>query len=182
MTKPNVFLVSDTHFGHKGVCNFLRRDGVTKLRPWNDPDEMDEELVSRWNAKVKPNDFVYHLGDVVINRKALKTLSRLNGIKTLIKGNHDIFKIHEYTEYFKDVRSCHPLMNQYILTHIPLHPGSLGRWGMNIHGHLHADVVLDENGQPDQRYLCVCVEHTDFAPIELSELNDLIKKQHNWNI
>ena len=35
---PSVFLVSDTHFGHAGVCRFTRNDGVTKLRPWTDPD------------------------------------------------------------------------------------------------------------------------------------------------
>ena len=67
---PSVFLVSDTHFGHAGVCHFIRNDGVTKLRPWTDPDEMDEEMVKRWNETVRPNDKVYHLGDVVINRKA----------------------------------------------------------------------------------------------------------------
>lgn len=33
---PSVWLVSDTHFGHAGVCRFLREDG-TKLRPWDDP-------------------------------------------------------------------------------------------------------------------------------------------------
>ena len=42
---PGVFLVSDQHFGHAGVCRFLRNDGVTKLRPWTDPAEMDEHLV-----------------------------------------------------------------------------------------------------------------------------------------
>jgi len=45
---PAVFLVSDTHFGHAGVCRFLRDDG-TKLRPWDNPEEMDEEMVKRWN-------------------------------------------------------------------------------------------------------------------------------------
>ena len=80
---PAVFLVSDTHFGHAGVCHFTRNDGVTKLRPWTDPDEMDEEMVKRWNETVRPNDKVYHLGDVVINRKALKIMSRLNGDKVL---------------------------------------------------------------------------------------------------
>ena len=34
---PSVFLVSDTHFGHLGMCRFTRADGVTKLRPWDDP-------------------------------------------------------------------------------------------------------------------------------------------------
>ena len=62
----------------------------------NDPNEMDEEMIKRWNETVRPNDKVYHLGDVVINRKALTTLSRLNGDKVLIRGNHDIFKLEEY--------------------------------------------------------------------------------------
>ena len=76
-----VFLVSDTHFGHAGVCRFT--DSVTgeKIRPWTDPAEMDEEMVKRWNETVRPNDKVYHLGDVVINRKALSIMSRLNGDK-----------------------------------------------------------------------------------------------------
>jgi calcineurin-like phosphoesterase family protein len=55
---PSVFLVSDTHFGHVGVCRFTRNDGVTKLRPWIDPDEMDEAMVKAWNERVRPNDKV----------------------------------------------------------------------------------------------------------------------------
>ena len=93
---PAVFLVSDTHFGHLGVCKFTRNDGVTKLRPWDNPDEMDEFMVEAWNERVRPNDKVYHLGDVVINRRALSTMSRLNGDKVLIRGNHDIFRDDEY--------------------------------------------------------------------------------------
>ena len=100
------FLIADTHFGHKGVCHFLREDG-NKLRPWNTPEEMDEELIKRWNDTVGPNDKVYHLGDVVMNRKALPTLHRLNGDKILIKGNHDIYSLEEYTPFFRDVRAYH---------------------------------------------------------------------------
>ena len=51
---PSVFLVSDTHFGHTGVCRFTRADGVTKLRPWDSAEEMDEEMVRRWNALFTP--------------------------------------------------------------------------------------------------------------------------------
>ncbi len=61
---PAVFLVSDTHFGHAGVCRFLREDG-SKLRPWDDPSEMDEAMIKRWNERVRPNDKVYHLGEMV---------------------------------------------------------------------------------------------------------------------
>ena len=174
---PSVFLVSDTHFGHKGVCHFTRNDGVTKLRPWDTAEEMDEAMVSAWNDRVRPNDKVYHLGDCVINRKALKIFDRLNGDKVLIRGNHDIFKDTDYREHFRELRAYH-VMNGLILSHIPLHEASLGRFGTNIHGHLHANRVMKARGidartgetlysdEIDTRYHCVCVEQTpDFAPI-----------------
>jgi len=178
---PATFLVSDTHFGHAGVCRFTEADGVTKIRPWTDPDEMDEEMVRRWNETVRPNDKVYHLGDVVINRRALKTLSRLNGDKVLIRGNHDIFRDEEYREYFRELRAYH-VLNGMILSHIPVHPESLGRFGTNIHGHTHTNRVKKIVGvdvrtgefkystENDVRYHCVCVEQTDFAPILLEDV------------
>ena len=178
---PGVFLVSDTHFGHTGVCRFTRNDGVTKLRPWDDADEMDEAMVKAWNDRVKPTDKVYHLGDVVINRKALGIMRRLNGDKVLIRGNHDIFKDTDYREHFRELRAYH-VMNGCILSHIPVHTESLGRFGVNIHGHLHANRVKKIRGvdartgellysdEIDPRYHCVCVEQTDFAPILLEDV------------
>jgi calcineurin-like phosphoesterase family protein len=174
---PSVFLVSDTHFGHMGVCKFMQNDGVTKLRPWDSPEEMDEAMVKSWNETVKPTDKVYHLGDVVINRRALKTLARLNGDKVLIRGNHDIFRDDEYREYFRELRAYH-VMNGMMLSHIPVHPESLGRFGVNIHGHTHSNRVMTWDAfkhHPivDVRYHCVCVEQTDFKPILFE---DVIKR------
>ena len=178
---PAVFLTSDTHFGHAGVCRFTEADGVTKIRPWTDPDEMDEEMIRRWNDTVRPNDKVYHLGDVVINRKSLKILARLNGDKVLIRGNHDIFPDTEYRTNFRELRAYH-VMNGMILRHIPVHEASLGRFGVNIHGHLHTNRVKKARGvdartgavlysdENDVRYHCVCVEQTDFAPILLEDV------------
>ena len=179
---PAVFLVSDTHFGHAGVCRFMRNDGVTKLRPWTDPDEMDEFMVKAWNERVRPNDKVYHLGDVVINRKALGIMRRLNGDKVLIRGNHDIFRDDEYRQYFRELRAYH-VMNGMILSHIPIHSESLGRFGVNIHGHLHANRVMlpGFNGKitdiVDVRYHCVCVEQTDFAPILFEDVIERIRAE-----
>ena len=181
---PAVFLVSDTHFGHAGVCRFTCDDGVTKIRPWTDPAEMDEEMVRRWNDRVRPNDKVYHLGDVVINRKSLATLARLNGDKVLIRGNHDIFRDDEYRQYFRELRAYH-VLNGMILSHIPIHADSTGRFGTNIHGHTHQRRVMKARGvdartgevlygnEIDLRYHCVCVEQTDFAPILFE---DVIKR------
>lgn len=184
---PATFLYSDPHFGHAGVCRFLREDG-SKLRPWNDPAEMDEELVKRFNERVRPNDKCYFLGDVVINRKALPTMARLNGDKVLIRGNHDIFRDDEYRQYFRELRAYH-VMNGMILSHIPVHEASLGRFGTNIHGHLHASRVKRARGvnaktgevlygtEIDPRYHCVCVEATDFAPILLDDVYKRIEAE-----
>ena len=166
---PNVFLVSDTHFGHMGVCKFTRTDGVTKLRPWDSPEEMDEAMIKAWNERVKPTDKVYHLGDVIINRRAFPTLARLNGDKVLIRGNHDIFRDDEYRQYFRELRAYH-VVEGMIFSHIPLHSDSLGRFGVNVHGHTHAN--RDED---DVRYHCVCVEQTpDFAPILFEDVKKRI--------
>jgi calcineurin-like phosphoesterase family protein len=186
---PATFLVSDTHFGHAGVCRFTHPDDPeVKLRPWSDPDEMDEEMVRRWNERVRPTDKVYHLGDVVINRKALRTLHRLNGDKVLIRGNHDIFRDEEYRTYFRELRAYH-VLNGMILSHIPVHEASLGRFGVNIHGHLHASRVKRARGvdartgavlygtDNDLRYHCVCVEQTDFAPILLEDVYKRIQAE-----
>lgn len=172
---PSVYLASDPHFGHWGMCKFLRSDG-TKLRPWDTPEEMDEALVKNWNETVKPKDKVYLLGDVVINRKALPTVGRLNGDLVLIRGNHDIFKLNEYTPYFQDVRAYHVLNKQrVILSHIPIHTMQMERWRGNIHGHCHANSVM-LGDVPDARYVCVSMEQINYTPIlmedALSRLND----------
>src|SRR5690606_12640770 len=82
------FYVADTHFGHRGIiksCN----------RPFATVEEMDRELVARWNAVVRPHDIVYHLGDFgwAADEEALRKLfGKLNGRKFLILGNHDLDK------------------------------------------------------------------------------------------
>jgi calcineurin-like phosphoesterase family protein len=179
---PSVFLVSDTHFGHAGVCRFTDDTTGEKIRPWTDPHEMDEAMVKMWNETVKPTDKVYHLGDVVINRKALSIMHRLNGDKVLIKGNHDIFKLEDYTLHFRDIRAYH-VMNGMILSHIPLHPESKGRFKCNIHGHLHTNRVKFKNEygveKIDPFYFNVSVEQIGFKPMLFEEVMEKIMEQRN---
>lgn len=185
---PGVFLVSDTHFGHEKTCTVFKREDGSPLRPFSSAEEMDEFMIKAWNERVRPSDKVYHLGDVVINRKFLSVLGRLNGDKVLIRGNHDIFKLEDYTQYFRDVRGYH-VMNGLILSHVPVHSDSLARFGANIHGHLHANRVMRARGvdaktgdilysnEIDPRYHCVCVEHTDFAPILFEDVLKRIREE-----
>ena len=182
------WLISDTHFGHEKTCTVFKRADGSPLRPFTCAEEMDEFMVKAWNERVRPNDKVYHLGDVVINRKFLHILGRLNGDKVLIRGNHDIFKLDDYTPYFRDIRGC-DVKNGMILSHVPIHFESLARFGCNIHGHLHANRVMKirsvntktgefvYSDEIDPRYFNVSVEQIDFAPILLEEVNKRITEQ-----
>jgi calcineurin-like phosphoesterase family protein len=109
-------------------------------------------------------------------------MRRLNGDKVLIRGNHDIFRDKEYYEHFRELRAYH-VMDGMILSHIPLHPDSINRFGTNIHGHTHDRRVMmsDPFGhrEPiiDARYHCVCVEQTDFTPILFEDVIKRIKEE-----
>lgn len=173
-----IFFCSDHHFWHKNILTFTRGDGST-LRAFRDIDHMHEHIIARHNATVSPEDKVYFLGDVSMSTKAhhLEILGRMNGVKVLIKGNHDLCKPEQYLKYFKDIRAVHQF-DGVILSHIPIHPESLSRWRVNVHGHLHYKYVACEGSQvPDARYYNVSMECLDdYTPISLEEIKAARKK------
>ena len=181
MTKfVNRFVISDTHFGHTNSWEKFKLADGSPLRPFTSTEEMDETMIERWNAKVQPQDTVYHLGDVVINKKYLNLVKRLNGRKILIRGNHDIFRDEEYREVgFEQLHGVRVFVDKFILSHIPLHPDCVTeRFKVNVHGHLHANEVMRQMEvpemrhlqEPDPRYLCVSVEHTNYEPLSFEEV------------
>lgn len=72
------------HFGHARILEFTGR-------PYEGLEEMNEALVTIWNETVKPEDFVWVLGDAVMGKRneTLSYITRLHGTKMLISGNHD---------------------------------------------------------------------------------------------
>jgi calcineurin-like phosphoesterase family protein len=166
----NIFFASDHHFSHeKLVAEFKREDG-SPLRDFANADEMNEYIIKKHNEVVRPQDKIYMLGDVVFHNKYLHIVGRLNGEKVLIKGNHDLLKPEQYLQYFKDIRAVHQFKG-IVMSHIPIHPDSLGRWGFNIHGHLHSYRVKDQFGKPDPRYFNVSMECLDdYTPISLEQI------------
>lgn len=163
------WVVADTHFGHQLMA---------RLRPWPTVEEHDEAIIDNWNSLVAPQDRVYVLGDLCMNRRHIGTISRCNGKKVLVKGNHDIFKLRDYLPHFDDIRAYvvkpkHGL----IMSHIPVHPQSMDRWKLNVHGHLHEYTVQHAVGHamgsqdyPDSRYRCVSLEQTGYRPVDLMEI------------
>jgi calcineurin-like phosphoesterase family protein len=154
-----VFVISDTHFGHKRIIEF-----EAAARPFASIEEHDRALVERWNATVKPKDTVWHLGDVFFGKDGHAVVAELNGIKKLVMGNHDHYPLEVYQRYFVKVQGAAE-HSGCILTHVPVHPCQLERrYRLNIHGHMHSK-SLD-----DPRYRCVSAEHTGLAPILMSEV------------
>jgi calcineurin-like phosphoesterase family protein len=82
--KRNIFFTSDTHFHHKAILKYTSR-------PFQDIEDMNEQLISRWNAKIHKDDTVIHTGDFSFGtvEEALQIFARLNGKIYLAKGNHD---------------------------------------------------------------------------------------------
>lgn len=202
MTKfVNRFVISDHHLGHQNSWEKFKLEDGSPLRPFTSNEEMNETMIERHNAKVKQQDTVYFLGDVVINKRYLELVKRMNGRKILIRGNHDIFSDEEYRKVgFEQIHGVRVFVDKFIMSHIPLHPDCVtGRFRVNVHGHLHANQVMLNKGIPgldvmwsdehnafvrgtiqtiDPRYLCVCVEQTDFAPLHFDEVEERI--QQRW--
>lgn len=187
------FVISDTHFGHTNSWAKFKLPNGDPLRPFSSNEEMDEAMIERWNAKVSPQDTVYHLGDVVIKKSSLELVKRLNGKKRLVRGNHDIFHDKHYREVgFEKMYGVRVFVDKFILSHIPLHPDCVtDRFKVNVHGHLHANEVTrqipvqqtDEwvsalsHTEIDPRYLCVSVEHTNYEPLSFEEVEARIARR-----
>lgn len=173
----NTFFISDLHFGHTNILKFTRSDG-TPLRPFNSIEEMDETIISNWNSVVRHNDKVIVLGDVVINKKHLPTVSRLNGLKTLVMGNHDAEPPDVYFQWFTKVQA-YRTFDGCILSHIPVHPSQFGRFTFNVHGHLHSNYVM-MNDERDYRYFNVSVDCDDMGwkPKPWDEIKALLDQRN----
>ena len=185
MILQKVFFTSDLHFGHENVLRFDNR-------PFSSVEEMDAELVRRWNEKVGKGDLVYVLGDLIWksrNGDAHNLIRSLNGQIILIKGNHDRFLhnaqakaalagIKDYDDIcvtLEDgsVRRC--ILSHYF---IPFYNGHRHQ-AIHLHGHSHftdeADLELkmatelNESGFKNEIYNVGCM-YWDYAPVTLAEI------------
>ena len=185
MSTQKVFFTSDTHFGHENVIRFDNR-------PFETVDEMDAELVRRWNAKVGKGDLVYVLGDMIWksrNSDAEGLIKSLNGQIILIKGNHDRFlhnaKAKNALAGIKDyddiaVELGNGTKMRVILSHyfIPFYIGHMHQ-GIQLHGHSHNSQEhfdeetikshLREKGYNIRSYNVGCM-HWNYEPVTLDEI------------
>ena len=89
-----VYFTSDLHFYHD-------KDFIWQARGFKSIDEMNAEIVRRWNEIITVNDYVYILGDLTLGNveEGFKLIAQLNGNLHIIRGNHDTDKkVEKYLE------------------------------------------------------------------------------------
>lgn len=91
MNRPKkIWFTSDPHYFHNNVIKYCNR-------PYLTVDEMNIDLMKKWNEKVQDGDIVYCLGDFSLAFRPVEIYSwLLKGERHLIPGNHDF--CHSYNK------------------------------------------------------------------------------------
>jgi calcineurin-like phosphoesterase family protein len=158
--KNQVFSWSDQHFGHSNIIKYCNR-------PFSDVEEMNETLIRNHNSVVNNDDHVIFNGDFMFYKKDTGIFSRLNGIKTLVRGNHD----HEATEnlgwdFIYDIFEFNHMSKRFVMCHYPMiHWNKKNNGSIHLYGHVHDEGNAKVEKIPN-RYN-ICVEMTNYYPVNL---------------
>ncbi len=168
-----IFFISDSHFDHGNILRFTDFEGkLIRGSRFSSIEEMNETIIQNWNSVVKPQDHVYHMGDVTFRPNMFARIAcRLNGHKRLLVGNHDDVKNLELSKWFEKIMLWRMFKDEnFTATHVPL-PKDQFRYKVkyNLHGHTHQELI------DDPAYINNCVEHTNYFPRSLEEIREIIK-------
>jgi calcineurin-like phosphoesterase family protein len=185
-----IWFTSDLHFGHKNIIKYSNR-------PFDDVNHMNEVLISNFNSIISPNDQVIFVGDVCmgVRSETLPLLSRLNGIKFLIPGNHD--DCHEmysdnfekwktkrilYENYFEEILNSSYEFFGFLVSHFPYDTNEEDKNARSfgnhvakdsgtplICGHVHEEWKMKKSKQ-GTFMINVGVDVNDFKPISFDEI------------
>ena len=162
------FFIADTHFGEDNIRRY-------ENRPFESAKEMDVSLIKNWNSVVLSDDEVYILGDFGADKKEADILSKLNGIKYLVKGNHDIYSNEYYRNAgFAEVYDMPVLYKGFwILSHDAIYVNSNMPYA-NLFGHVHnSPIVKDYSSQ----HFCVSAERISYTPIDFAVITNKVNSK-----
>lgn len=163
----SIYFIADTHFNEENIRRY-------ENRPFQSVDEMNETIIKNWNSVVSENDEVYILGDFGAGNNEQGVLKQLNGIKYLVKGNHDT-KSNEYYRNagFKEVYDVPILFkNFWILSHEPIYVNSNMPYA-NLFGHVHNNPIIKDYSS---QHFCVSAERIKYRPILFEDIAKQVKE------
>lgn len=170
-----IYITSDTHFGHD-------KDFLYAPRGFSSIEEHDAAIIEKWNSIVKPDDTVYHLGDVMLgnNESGIQKLEKLNGHFYIILGNHDTSARQELYLMARNVDGIEfgqPIKYKkfrFFLSHYPTlcsnadDGENLREHVINLCGHSHTQDRFKDWGT-NLIYHCELDAH-DCAPVSLDQI------------
>lgn len=154
------YVIADTHFGHFNIIKYCNR-------PFTSVEEMNEEMIRRWNAVVTPDDLVYHLGDFALGPAdyVREYRTKLNGYIEMVMGNHDHRSIGFWNKIGIAAHKRPITVDDIIFSHAPImHPDL-----PNVHGHTH-----NFNTNIAGIHVCVSVEQINYTPISLDKIMEIV--------
>lgn len=168
-----LFITSDTFFGRSAIIKMAGR-------PYSSVEEMDRDMIEKWNSAIDQDDNIYHLGNFAWSPiVADETLRVLNGNKYFILGDYDAALL-EIKDYHENITI---LDNQIIknpefgivLSHWPLAdwPGK-DKGAFSFHGH-------DINGKQfktdlnQMNRVNICCDRWNYKPQNINDLFELFK-------
>jgi calcineurin-like phosphoesterase family protein len=175
----DIFFTSDNHFYHKRIKEFC-----PNTRKGNSVEEMNELMIQAHNATVRRNDTVYFLGDFSFGtaEQTKGIISRLNGQKHLIYGNHDkvirgdasiqrmFVSINEYKKTSVDKIGA-------VMFHYPMREWEQCHRGYyHLFGHVHGSLM----DKPHGRSMDVGIDtrpEGDMKPWHWEEIHAILKNQ-----
>jgi len=165
---PKVFVIADTHFGHRGIIDY-------ENRPFASAADMDCRLVENWNRAVDAGDSVLMLGDFALasDARIRELLGTLHGRKTLIMGNHDQSRPPAWWQEAGFELACpYPIVydGMLLLSHEPLYVNANMPY-VNLFGHVHGNPAYKNvSGQ----HMCVSCERIGYTPVPLERVKEMI--------
>lgn len=173
------WFTSDLHFGHHNIIQY-------SSRPFEDAAHMNDELVRRFNERVRDEDTVYLLGDICMGQleETFRYVPQLKGHKILVPGNHDIVHPHhkrnkheelvrrfialfDYVHPFgEDVVLPGPRGERLHLSHYP----TVFEEDWSIHGHVH------DLWKVDGKKINVGVDVWNWYPVSEEDLHEVIRR------
>lgn len=157
------WFTSDLHFGHNLLTN--DPDKGKGIRPYDNAEDMNEDIIRIWNEYVREGDKVFHLGDFAFMspQDGMQIRKRLNGSICNIIGNHcgcemGMHKLGAW-EWCKDIYYLKTRLADedfsIVLCHYPIESWMNRQHGtVHLHGHCHGNLTRKDPRRMDVGWDC----------------------------
>ena len=163
-----IFWTGDWHLYHKNMLDYCKE-------PFKNIKEKHKVLMTNYNQTVRNEDTCYFIGDIAMVGPSMwehikGIITKLNGRKHLVFGNHDEFKWQRYLDVgFTSVHSAHWMTLDgfnLVMAHDPAVYCALNPDTILICAHVHTLF----RSLPKQKVINVGINMWDYKPVNFDQI------------